>query len=102
MKFELKKYSRSDKKDYRNVGDDELIVDLKAVAGDLKKDSVTAREYDERGKFKSHIFERRFGSWLKTLDKAGLQRTRNYNITEEDAFKNLEEIYKANRSFSAV
>lgn len=93
MKFELKRYSRSDRKDYKNVTDDELIADLKLVAVDLKKDSVTSREYNERGKFNSHIYERRFGSWLKALDKASLQRTRNYNITDEDAFKNLEEIW---------
>ena len=93
MKFELKKYSRSDKKDYTNVTDDELVIDLKQIASDLQKDSVTAREYDERGKFNSHIFERRFGSWLKSLDKANLQRTRNYNITDEEAYKNLEDVW---------
>src|SRR3989344_2782888 len=93
MKFELKKYSRSDKKDYTNVTDDELVIDLKQIASDLQKDSVTAREYNERGKFNSHIFERRFGSWLKSLDKANLQRTRNYNITDEEAYKNLEDVW---------
>lgn len=93
MKFELKRYSKSDRKDYTNITDDELIIDLKFVAVDTKKNSVTAREYDERGKFNSHIFERRFGSWLKALDKANLQRTRNYNITDEDSFKNLEDIW---------
>src|SRR3989338_5249978 len=92
MKFELKKYARSARKDYQKTTDDELIADLRDVAGKLQKDAVTSREYDQRGKFNSHIFERRFGSWLNALGKAGLQKTRNYNITDEEAFQNLEKI----------
>lgn len=93
MKFELKKYSRSNRKDYRNITDDELINDLRNVASKLQKDFVTHREYDQQGKYNSHIFGRRFGGWLNTLEKAGLQRTRNYNITDEEAFQNLENIW---------
>jgi 5-methylcytosine-specific restriction endonuclease McrA len=93
MKFELKKYSRSNRKDYRNVTDDELIADLRNVANKLQKDSVTSREYDQQGKFNSHIFDRRFGGWLNALEKTGLQKTRNYNITNEEAFQNLENIW---------
>lgn len=93
MKFELKKYSRSNRKDYRNVTDDELIADLRDVANKLQKDSVTSREYDQQGKFNSHIFDRRFGGWLNALEKTGLQKTRNYNITNEEAFQNLENIW---------
>jgi len=93
MKFELKKYARSARKDYQNTTDDELIIDLRHIANKLQKNSVTSREYDAAGKFNSHIFERRFGSWLNTLEKAGLQKTRNYNITDEEAFQNLENIW---------
>jgi len=93
MKFELKKYARSARKDYQKTTDDELIADLRDIAGKLQKDAVTSREYDQRGKFNSHIFERRFGSWLNALGKAGLQKTRNYNITDEEAFQNLENIW---------
>lgn len=93
MKFELEKYNRGARKDYRDITDDELITDLRHVANKLQKDSVTHIEYDEQGKFNSHIFGRRFGGWLKALEKAGLQRTRNYNITEEEAFQNLEDIW---------
>ena len=93
MKFELKKYSRSSRKDYRNVTDDELIADLRQAAGELHKNSITHREYDQRGKFNSHIFGRRFGGWLNALAKAGFQKTRNYNITDEEAFENLETIW---------
>ena len=93
MKFELKKYNRGTPKDYRNVTDDELINDLRQVANKLQKNSVTHSEYDQQGKFNSHIFGRRFGGWLNALEKAGLQKTRNYNITDEEAFQNLENIW---------
>ena len=93
MKFELKRYSRSNRKDYRNTTDDELVADLRLVANKLQKEAVTSREYDQQGKFNSHIFERRFGSWLNALEKTGLQKTRNYNITDEEAFQNLENIW---------
>lgn len=92
MKFELKKNNRGDRKDYRNVADDELISDLQNVAKKLQKDSVTHNEYDQLGKFNSHIFGRRFGGWLNFLEKAGLQKARNYNVSDEEAFQNLENI----------
>lgn len=44
MKFELEEY-------HRGVSDDELIADLKRVALDLGKRSVTRDEQDEKGNF---------------------------------------------------
>jgi len=94
MKFELKKYNRGPRKDYRNITDDELIADLREVANKLQKETITHNEYDQLGgKFNSHIFGRRFGGWLNALEKAGLRKTRNYNISEEEAFRNLENIW---------
>ena len=69
MKFELEEY-------HRNVFDDELIADLKRVAAELNKQSVTSEEQIERGKFHAMTLIRRFGSWFKALDRAGLQKTK--------------------------
>jgi hypothetical protein len=86
MKFELKKY-------HRNSPDEELITDLKRVANDLKK-SPTIDEYNEYGTYHSTTLTRRFGSWFKALENAGLGRTRSLlNIPEEDLFQNLEEVW---------
>jgi len=86
MKFELEKYNR-------NTTDDALLVDLKRVAGDLKK-SPTIDEYNERGFYHSSTLARRFGSWSKALKTAGLGETRSpLNIPEEELFKNLEEVW---------
>ncbi|MBI2816136.1 MAG: HNH endonuclease [Acidobacteria bacterium] len=83
MKFQLEEF-------HRNVTDDDLIADLKHVANDLNKRSVTSREYNERGKFSAATLQLRFGSWLKALEKAGLQKTKDRNITEEELFEDLE------------
>jgi len=93
MKFELKKINRGAMKDYRNVTDADLISDLQEVAKKLKKDSVTHSEYDGLGKFNSHVFGRRFGGWNDALNNAGLKVGKKYNTSEEDAFKNIEEIW---------
>jgi Homing endonuclease associated repeat/HNH endonuclease len=87
MKFELEPYNR-------NTSDEDLICDVKKVAGELGKVSVTLDEYNERGKFHSTTLTRRFGSWFKILDLAGLQKTRSsLNISEEELFQNLEEVW---------
>ena len=86
MKFELEQY-------HRNVPDDELLADLKRVAIELNKNSLTRDQYDERGKFNSGTLEKRFGGWLKGLEKAGLKKTWNRNIAEEEFFQDLEETW---------
>ena len=87
MKFELDNYAR-------NVSDNLLIEDLVAVAKKLNKISVTHEEYNLNGKYSSSTYLRRFGTWFKALEKAGLQKTRTpANIPEEDLFRNLEEVW---------
>ena len=93
MKFELKKYNRGTRKDYRNITDDELINNLRDVANKLQKNSVTHGEYDQYGKFNSTIFSKRFGGWNNALGMTGLQINKNYDISEEDLFQNLEEVW---------
>ena len=87
MKYELEEY-------HRNTSDEEFIADLRRVANELKKESATIDEYNERGKYHSSTLSRRFGSWSEALKKAGLQMNRSpLNISEEELFQNLEEIW---------
>lgn len=78
----------------RNLGltEKELIDDLIRVAKDLGK-SPTTFKYNDKGKFHNSTYEYRFGSWFKALEKAGLEKTRNYGITDEQYFKNIEEVW---------
>ncbi|MCX6787259.1 MAG: HNH endonuclease [Candidatus Kaiserbacteria bacterium] len=93
MKFELKKYNRSTPKDYRNVTSNDLIADLRDVANKLQKKSVPHTDYDQHGKFRSNIFSKRFGGWNNALEMSGLQVNKNYLISEDGLFQNLEEVW---------
>lgn len=86
MEFQLDRYNR-------NTLDKDLLDDLIRVAKELGKDKVTIDEYNERGKFHSTTLTRRFGNWFKSLEKAGLKKTRNLNIPDEELFKNIEEVW---------
>jgi 5-methylcytosine-specific restriction endonuclease McrA len=86
MKFELKTYNR-------NTPDQELLDDLKNVASRLGREKITRSEYDENGKFSSGTFEKRFGNWSKSLEKAGLQINVQRNISDLELFENIEEVW---------
>lgn len=86
MKYELEPY-------HRDVSDEELLADLSCVAKKLGKNRVTIDEYNEQGRFHATTLTRRFGSWFAATDKSGLQRTRNLNISNEDLFANLIELW---------
>ncbi len=87
MKFELEPY-------HRDTPSEELISDIKNVAGKLKKRSVTIAEYEQHGKYHPSTLQRRFGSWFKVLENADLKDSRSrLNIPEEDLFKNIEAMW---------
>lgn len=87
MKFELNEY-------HRNTSDDVLLADLRHVAELLGKDRVTIDEYLDHGQYHPSTLQRRFGSWFTTLDAAGLKRTRNLGVTDEEYFQNLEKVWR--------
>lgn len=76
-----------------NVSSEECIADLKEVSQRLGTKKVTTCLYDENGKFSSQVFYRRFGTWFRALEIAGLERTRNFHVTDEEYFENLERIW---------
>lgn len=82
MRFELERH-------HRNIPDGDLLVDLKNVASELGATKVTIEEYNTRGTFHAETLKRRFGSWFSALEKAGLEKTRNLNISDDELFKNI-------------
>lgn len=86
MKLHYKKYNR-------DVPNSELILDLKAVAARLNKEAVTIDEYNKHGNFHSSTLSRRFGSWFKALEEAGLKKTRNLHISDKEYFDNLKDVW---------
>jgi hypothetical protein len=77
----------------KKISDEKLLNDLRLVAKQIQKSSVTRDEYNEHGQFASANFRKRFGSWNKALDKADLERTISFDTTEEELFTNLVEIW---------
>jgi len=86
MEFKLNDY-------HRNVPDQELLDDLKRVANKLGKKYLTKRDYDGPGKYSSGTIQRRFGVWNKALDRAGLELSLSYNISNSELFENIEEVW---------
>lgn len=86
MRFELEVH-------HRNVPDVELLAELSRVAALLNHSTVTIDQFNEHAKFHSSTLARRFGSWFKALDAAGLPRTRNLNLKNEQLFENLVSVW---------
>ncbi len=87
MKFQLKEFNR-------NVSDEDLLADLRAVAERLGKSSISSREYNDNGaKYTSGTIGVRFGSWNNALKKAGLDLVQERDVSKEELFKNLEQIW---------
>jgi hypothetical protein len=86
MKFKIEEFNR-------NVADDDLLSDVRRVASILGKDKLTIREYNEHGKYHATTLTQRFSSWFKVLDSVGLKHTKNLNISNDDLFENLVEVW---------
>jgi 5-methylcytosine-specific restriction endonuclease McrA len=88
MRFNLEPF-------HRDTPDDELLADLRAVAGKLSTDRVTMEQYNSLGRFHSTTLTRRFGRWFTVLERAGLKPTRNLHVTDEQRFANIENLWEA-------
>lgn len=87
MKFELRKTARG-------LSDDELLEDLRRVARKLGRDTVTISEYTEHGLGHATTIQRRFRSWFKALEDAGLKPSRSrIGISNEELFENLRVVW---------
>src|SRR5690349_779014 len=87
MKFELQLKTRNNSKE-------DLIADLQKVAKEIDQNSITAITYTEKGRYGVNTMLRRFGSWNKALDAAGLSLNNRLNIPDEELFENLANIWQ--------
>ncbi len=87
MKYQLNDFNR-------NVPDQDLLDDLKAVATKLGVAKISSRQYDVNGgKYTSGTIGVRFGGWNKAVEKAGLDLVHFREVSDLDLFKNLETVW---------
>jgi hypothetical protein len=90
MRFELDTFNR-------NVSDEELLQDLVAAHAKLQSQgkNLTFRSYGKVGKYTAGTIGVRLGSWNDALRKAGLVVTQEKNVSTEELFDNLKNVWIA-------
>ncbi len=71
------------------ISEKELIADLQSVASIFGSNTVSQKAYSIHGKFDYSTLIRRFGSWNRALQLAGLSIANEINISDERLFENL-------------
>lgn len=75
---------------FRSFTDDELLAELWAVAEKLGAKAVTIEQFNRHGTMNAETIRRRFGSWQRAVEKAGLTiSNRGKRYSETDYFENL-------------
>jgi len=77
----------------RSIPEEDLIEDLKRVANELSKNTVTASEYASRGQFGVNTLLRRFKQWNLALQAAGLAAPNRQHIPDAELFENIANVW---------
>jgi hypothetical protein len=72
---------------------DALINELKRVANLLKKQNITANEFEQYGNISVSTIRRRFGSWNKALEKSRLEIIHKVNIPNDEIFQDIDRVW---------
>jgi len=77
----------------RNIPEEEILADLKRVASELSKKTITKTEYVGKGSFGATTILRRFKQWNLALHKAGLEAPNRQNIPDVELFENIANVW---------
>lgn len=83
LQFEVTRYKNAP------VTDEELISDLQRVAKEHQTEKVTQKIYNEHGRYDVSNLGRRFGTWNKALNAAGLTASNVINLSDEALYENI-------------
>jgi hypothetical protein len=86
-KFELKLRRR-------DIPIEDIIADIRKVAKEIGEETFTSLVYDKKGSFGKTTILRKFGGWNKALEAAGLKVQFNANISNEELFENLADVWQ--------
>ena len=76
-----------------NISNEEMINDLKRVAGIVNLESPTKESYDKYGKYHSATLCRKYGSWNNVLKFAGMKLNLNRKMSNEEMFEEIERVW---------
>ena len=76
-----------------NISNEEMINDLKRVAGIVNLESPTKESYDKYGKYHSATLCRKYGSWNDVLKFAGMKLNLNRKMSNEEMFEEIERVW---------
>ncbi len=71
------------------VSENEILEDLKRVSTESGKKKITQKLYEDLGQFNVSTAIRKFGTWNKALEAAGLLASNVLNVTDEELYKNI-------------
>ncbi|MCX5656238.1 MAG: HNH endonuclease [Planctomycetota bacterium] len=71
------------------VSDEELLADLRRVARRLRQEHLSQADYNLHGRYDYQRAARRFGSWGKAVERAGLGATVAQDIDPNELFYNI-------------
>lgn len=71
------------------VSDEELLADLRLVASQLERNTVSQKIYEKFGSFDVTTISRRFSSWNKALALVSLSISNEINLSDERLYENL-------------
>jgi hypothetical protein len=77
----------------RGIKPEELLADLQRVAREREVGTVTRLEYDQYGQFGTTTVLRNFKTWNAALQAAGLVVSNRQDISNEELFENLAEVW---------
>ena len=78
----------------RGVPDQEILQDLRRSAKSLGRNTITMAQYLETGRAHPSTIQRRFGSWPRALELAGLAPSRSrIGIGDEELFDNMRSVW---------
>lgn len=76
----------------RNITNEELLEDLRRVSVEISPMKLSQSLYTMHGKYAAFTINERLG-WNKSIKQLGLEINVQPNISEEELFKNLEEVW---------
>lgn len=77
----------------RNIPEGKILADLRRVAYELSKNTVTKSEYDDKGNFGATTILRKFKQWNLALQKVGLDAPNRQHIPDAELFENIANVW---------